>query len=301
MKRSQLLRMGLPVVAAGLLVVSETPLRVVAWERYPILGSFVSGLVFVALGYFLIDWWVEAQETRKWKKVAHSAFKSLGHSAEQFGDALQHLLTGRPPTPYSYEPPWPQPFTDRLVEVLSANVALVPIERQDPDGVDTVARLSLLFDDPDWVDMAISATVMLRFAQRRRVAPWLPAMLATSDLAGILNRAAGLDDRASDLEWPFLWQARRVRGEDTGGADLDPESMREQAIQWWQAALTEALSIHEGLVRAADTTRSDYLFTSERARRRLDAVHLGIVDDAHSSRHPLGRAVIGRSRHEVAV
>lgn len=244
------------------------------WGEYAMITGVISGFLLLAVTVVFVEAFLERRDSAKWEAVAHTAFRGLGEAVGDVGEALEVVVTGRVrPGRNRFDAPWGPEFHDR---VLASALPDVPDNRYGDDDFQDFYPVALRrrLEDPEWCDLAQRATVAIRGAHRIRITPWLPAMLATGELARIQNRVALLDRRLMRLQGPVLELARM------GSAETHKDKTREEFIELaynlWQATHLEAVALAEGLYRAS-REGSQYVHRDEPARHRLDDRHLSYL------------------------
>jgi hypothetical protein len=230
-------RLVTPIVAAviGALVVTDWPAGLTGrfWSRHPMLAGVVSGLVLLAIGYLLVENWIERSNARRWEVVRGIGFKSLGKAADDLGRGMDQLSGGD----------------------------VIVLERKIRDR-ETCARLVDQLDE-------------LKQRHREQIARWAAVLMATRQLAAVLNACAELNDSV------FLLQGSLRIVRDLPGSG-PPGQHRVDVLRRWGQARMQCVLIQEQLMRAA----VDECWQHDAGRAVLTPEWLAALDAAHAD-HPL--------------
>lgn len=270
------------IVAGSVLLgvlISDWPTRWLRdlWAEYSMMTGLVSGFLLLLVTVVVVEEVLERRGALRWTAVANTAFRSLAGAPGDASEAMEVLVTGRRrPGRNRFDLPWDEDFQARLEAIRLEDVPLNEHETDNGFPAFFVAALRSRLDDPVWCDLAQRGTVAIRGAYRSQMTPWLPAMLATPDLAAVQNRIALFDLRLIRLQGPILELSRMGHSEGPHKGH-GREHYTEVAYGLWQATTLEAVALSEGLYRASRRDSSD-VHRDIPQRNRLDDEHLQALD-----------------------
>lgn len=269
------------VGAAAALTATDWPTGLLTdfWVDHAMAAGVVSGLVLLGLAVFVVDGWLRERESRSWQRVGRIAFKALGRSVEEVREGMDQLLTGR--FPHANGAIFTRPFSDRIEAVLAANPAWTQVDAQDEAGDDHAARLGALMSDTAWLQIADEGLKVIRWRHRDRISAWVAPMLTSDQLARTIDRVAQMNELVNDFHDPLHALLVRRETPRTGRVSNDAlagigfADIHDLAVERWQLALVEAVSIQEDLNRAA----GDHGFVNVTGRRRLRDDERRLLDE----------------------
>jgi hypothetical protein len=214
--------------------------------------------------------------------VRYVSFKALGKAADDIRCGLEELLGGDP------NPRAPRRATGRatrrcLERVLEHAPVLATLRTEDHHR-----RLAVLLFDRDWVTAMVDAIDDLKQTHRREVARWAPMLLATDELAVVLDACGSLNELVFKLQAPF----RGLR-DLNGHSPAAMAHLAAQAASVWADVTVETVFLQEQLMHEAVSPR--WRHHAGRARltleeeRRLDAEHAArkLVKRPRAARDPV--------------
>lgn len=259
------------------------------WADHPITAALCSGLIILAVGYLLINVYLERIAVQRWTAVREIAFKRLGKSADELHLGLQQLLCGEAAVRgfRAFDGATEQKIEDFIAKHSTA-LGRLPCS-------DQASRLRVLIADSAWCLFAIEVLDFLKQQHRQSIADWASVLLTTSELARVLNGVAELNEKVFVLQ-DCMRQLRQrhydaALGHDptVGNEERDASDELEHSpgsedtvIDSWRMLAEETVFLQEELMRAA-------VGPNWRHRRGLD--DLGTWKTSFDGRHRPGTIV----------
>lgn len=237
------------------------------WVRHSLLTSVAAGLVLLGFAVFVLDVVIEEREALRWRRVADVSYFSLGHLAAEMHEGLHALLA-----PTTELRSGTLPFGATVLERLHPRLAMAAARSDSQDDI-----IRHLTEDAEWLVLARHGMEVLKARHREGVAKWIPAMLANSRIAKVIDHVATLDFRRDAVETSMLRIIKALRPDywDAAAPARDVELERRRLVRlWWELAV-ELIATQEALMRLA---RGDD-WRNVAAREWLPPHHLPAVEE----------------------
>jgi hypothetical protein len=207
----------------------------------PVEAGFLSGVLLTLVVSVIVGAILDSVRNVKWNSLSVAAFEALAHEVTIVIDTLNTLVTG-----FAAD--------DGLLTELRS-IGLGPVETARAHALEHseyMTRLEMLIDrgfnqtpeERGWCLRAQDAIIALRVGYRKGLGRWAAALVATGELARMLDRLAQLNQQLSSVEeWIRLRRGR-------SGWNTVAWTPRVVASVWADC-LGEALSLREDLWRTA--------------------------------------------------
>jgi hypothetical protein len=240
------------------------------WGRHSMAGGLLAGLLTLAVGVVLVEWWLQRVYEKRWARIGRISFKELGFAADELRDGAEMLLGGR--FPYLYDHPLPQAAHAELERVLVRHQTLESIADTDYAG-----RLNVLLADAEWASIAVDVLDALKHRHRNVLATWMPVMLTSERLSHVIETVANLNELVYALQEPLRAAARAHRGGRPRHEGWTTAHVHAEAARRWLQFAAATVFVQESLMRRAT---GDQTWKLDRGRSRL-AGQLAELDRAH--------------------
>lgn len=213
------------------ITVSDWPTEILAgfWRDHSMTGTMISGVVLMAIGYFLVEEWIRLADRRRWENVGRVAALGVARIPLYQQRLMWTALYGGVVTPdrdfrFDDYSQWASTF---VFGAEPENVEVNhPAEKQ----------LSLLYDDPTWRVAVAAGMRELLFGTRELIARWAPVLAVSHGGVQLLH------DLADEVE-RINWLHKTLR---------EPShSTVEQFIAMWATEFANAVYFNEYLIGLA--------------------------------------------------
>jgi hypothetical protein len=216
-------------VISAFVVATDWPLAFLNdfWRDHSLIGGVVSGLVLLAIGLVIVERWIDAQDSKRWRRVAETAFQDLADTQLETYRKLTLASDGRS---HGYD----------VDSVGPTDVEVIVDSRFRTDWPGRCDRsVAVLSTDLSWCESAYRFLRTIEAEQRVAIGRWSPVMVQSDRLSNMLSQVSAANHCLRDLRDPLRHATRNSR-------PLGIEEAKEYGQQWLNCVIL-ILQIRESL------------------------------------------------------
>jgi hypothetical protein len=207
-------------VISSFIVATDWPLAVLNdfWRAHSLFGGVVSGLVLLAVGLIIVERWIDTQESKRWRRVAETAFQDL---ADTQLDTYRKLTLASNGRTHGYD-------VDLIGQTEVEMIADTAFRIDWPGRCDR--SVAVLCTDLAWCSSAYRFLRNVEADQRIAIGRWAPVMVQSDRLSKMLSHVSATNHCLRDLRDPLRHATRDAR-------PLAIEEAREFGQQWLRCVI----------------------------------------------------------------